>query len=96
MIGCIFFFFCLQTYENSSTRIGIMEEMGLRRGGADGYMYPFPEWQELAETAEASALEKAEVYGRGSTILAWTPAYDNYDGTEKFWRHYELSLLNED
>ena len=24
------------------------------------------------------------------------PAYDNYDGTEKFWRHYELSLLDVD
>lgn len=25
---------------------------------------------------------------------AWTPAYDNYDGTEKFWRMYELSRLD--
>ena len=33
--------------------------------------------------------------GRGANILAWTPAYDNYDGTEKFWRHYELSLLDD-
>ena len=24
------------------------------------------------------------------------PAYDNYDGSEKFWRHYELSLLDDD
>ena len=22
------------------------------------------------------------------------PAYDNYDGSEQFWRHYELSLLS--
>ena len=34
--------------------------------------------------------------GRGASILAWVPAYDNYDGSEKFWRHYELSLLDED
>ena len=32
----------------------------------------------------------------GSNILAWTPPYDNYDGSEKFWKHYELSLLDED
>lgn len=24
------------------------------------------------------------------------PPYDNYDGGEKFWRHYELSLLSQD
>ena len=24
------------------------------------------------------------------------PAYDNFDGSEKFWRHYELSLMDED
>ena len=41
--------------------------------------------------------EKAEEYGRGtSNILAWVPAYDNYDGSEKFWRHYELSQLDDD
>ena len=33
--------------------------------------------------------------GRGANILAWVPAYDNYDGSEKFWRHYELSLLDD-
>lgn len=27
---------------------------------------------------------------------AWTPAFDNYDGSEKFWRMYELSRLTED
>ena len=24
---------------------------------------------------------------------AWTPAYDNYDGSEEFWRMFELSRL---
>ena len=33
--------------------------------------------------------------GRGANILAWVPAYDNYDGSERFWRHYELSLLDD-
>ena len=33
--------------------------------------------------------------GRGANILAWVPAYDNYDGSENFWRHYELSLLDD-
>jgi len=31
-----------------------------------------------------------------ATIHAWTPAYDNMDGGEKFWRMYELSRLTED
>ena len=26
---------------------------------------------------------------------AWTPAFDNYDGAEKFWLRYELSLLTD-
>ena len=34
--------------------------------------------------------------GPSSQIFAWVPAYDNYDGVEKFWRHYELSLMDED
>lgn len=31
-------------------------------------------------------------YGRYD---AWTPPYDNYNGKESFWTHYELSLLND-
>ena len=51
----------------------------------------------MAETAELAVQEKADQYGRGtSKILAWVPVYDNYDGTEKFWRSYELSQLEED
>ena len=30
MMGCLFFLTCLQTYEVSSTRIGIMDDLGLR------------------------------------------------------------------
>ena len=30
----------------------------------------------------------------GQRIHAWLPPYDNYDSGEKFWRHYELSLLS--
>jgi hypothetical protein len=29
-------------------------------------------------------------------VLAWVPAFDNFDGTERFWRHYELSQLTDD
>ena len=97
MIGCLFFFFCLQTYEASSTRLGVIDELGLRQIDAStgAYTYPFAEFQEVAETAEQAVREKADEYGRGtSQILAWVPAYDNYDGSEKFWRHYELSLLD--
>ena len=98
MIGCLFFFFCLQTYETSSTRVGILEELGLRQVDASTSLatYPFPEFEDKYETAAKAVTERAEEMGRGSTILAWVPAYDNYDGSEKFWRHYELSLLDED
>ena len=34
-------------------------------------------------------------YVYGSRIHAWLPAFDNYDTSEQFWRHYELSLLDE-
>lgn len=54
MIGCLFFFFCLQTYEISSTRLGIIDELGLRQIDAitGDYTYPFEEFRELSETAE--------------------------------------------
>ena len=40
-------------------------------------------------TAEDAVTDK----GAGQ-IYAWVPAYDNYDGSERFWRHYELSLID--
>lgn len=96
-MGCIFFFWCLNTYDHSSTRLGILDDLGLRLSNDDGsYTYPFEEYKALAETAEKAVKEKADVYGRGSNVLAWVPAYDNYDGTERFWRHYELSQLTDD
>ena len=41
------------------------------------------------------AQESVDSKGPSSQIFAWVPAYDNYDGVEKFWRHYELSLMDE-
>ena len=50
----------------------------------------------MYEIAEKAVTEKAEYYGRGTaTIHAWTPAFDSYDGSERFWRHYELSQLDD-
>ena len=99
MAGCLFFFTCLQTYRASSTRLGILDELGLRQTDyrTGQYTYLFTEFKEIADTAEKAVNAKAEKYGRGnSNILAWVPAYDNFDGSEKFWRHYELSLLDDD
>ena len=99
MAGCLFFFTCLQTYRSSSTRLGILDELGLRQidNNTGRYTYPFAAFQDIADTAEKAVNAKAEKYGRGhSNILAWVPAYDNYDGSEKFWRHYELGLLDDD
>ena len=37
------------------------------------------------------------VYRESPAIIrAWLPAFDTYDGTENFWRRYELSRLTED
>ena len=46
MIGCLFFFFCLQTYEASSTRLSVIDELGLRQidAGTGGFTYPFAEF----------------------------------------------------
>ena len=54
MLGCLFFFFCLQTYEHSSTRLGIIEELGIKSTDVitGDNTYLFPEFQELYETAE--------------------------------------------
>ena len=31
MVGSLFFYFCLTTYEKSSTRLDIIDELGLRK-----------------------------------------------------------------
>ena len=97
MIGCLFFYFCLTTYEKSSTRLGIMDGLGLRQvdpSDPSSYIYPFPDpFKEDAEACERALAEKS---GPNAQIYAWVPAYDNYDGSEQFWRHYELSLITED
>jgi len=93
MIGCMFFFFCLSTYEVSSTRLGILEGMGARLPNIDGsYNYPISWIEEVAIIAE----DGYKARGNDALVYAWVPAFDNYDGTEMFWRHYELSTLNED
>ena len=46
MIGSLFFFVCLSTYKESSTRIQILDELGMRSQLADGtYTYPFPTYE---------------------------------------------------
>ena len=93
MIGCMFFFLCLTTYEVSSTRIGILEDMGARQMNVDGtYYYPISWIEEIAIKAEAGY----KTAGNEASVYAWVPAFDNYDGAEMFWRHYELSTLTED
>jgi len=45
MMGCIFFFWCLNTYDHSSTRLGILDDLGLRLPGNNGgYTYMFEEY----------------------------------------------------
>ena len=58
----------------------------------------------MGKYAEDSLIERFSAYNdpldfdfdNGPRYHAWVPAYDNYDGSEQFWRHYELSLLNDD
>ena len=91
MMGCLFFLFCLATYESSTTRIGILDGLGMRQidpNDFEKYIYPYKDYADEYRTAEEAIVE------RGPSVYAWVPAYDNYDGSEVFWRHYELSLLS--
>ena len=94
MVGSLFFYFCLTTYEKSSTRLDIIDELGLRKLDtiSEEYVYTFDYIEPLAEKAQAEVSSK----GPNAQIFAWVPAYDNFDGSEKFWRHYELSLMDDD
>ena len=68
------------------------------------YCYKFEIFEEHGKIAEDGLIERFSVYNdpldfdfdNGPRYHAWVPAYDNYDGTERFWRHYELSLMEDD
>lgn len=68
------------------------------------YCYKFEYLEKMGKDAEDGLIERFSVYNdpldfdfdNGPRYHAWVPAYDNYDGTERFWRHYELSLMNDD
>ena len=53
-------------------------------------------WIEEWNTATLAVEDKRKYKTFDPTVFAWVPAYDNYDGTEKFWRNYELSRLTDD
>ena len=50
------------------------------------------EWNTAAEAVEG----KREYAEFDPSVFGWVPAFDNYDGTEKFWRMYELSRLSDE
>ena len=101
MMGCLFFFFCLKTYEISTTRLGILGDLGLVPVPNQDFVIPYIKdfyTEAVAKIDEAVVAKDLPDFGSSSsaTILAWVPPYDNYDGTEVFWRRYELSLLDKD
>lgn len=75
-----------------------LDNLGLRYSDPDtneiGWVTP--KFEEEYVTAAASVKVKELNAQIGATVHAWTPAFDNYDGSEKFWRMYELSRLTED
>lgn len=92
MVGCLFFFFCLKTYEVSSTRVGIIDDLGYRvvhSNGTEAYTFSW------AQALYTKAIDAVNAKGDDVSVDAWVPAFDNYDGSERFWRHYELSLLED-
>lgn len=93
MMGCLFFLFCLTTYEGSSFRMDVIDSIGLRVAQDDGSVtYPYPEYEPFYTAAEEAVAKK----GSQAYVHAWVPAFDNYDGAEKFWLRYELSLLSQE
>ena len=61
--------------------------MGLTESTIPFYENDFSLQLENIRFAEAQTAD-------GRAVSAWVPAYDNYDSSEKFWKHYELSLLD--
>ena len=104
IMACLFFTVCLGTYKASTDRLKTLDAMELRfnesRPGVKCCKFDSLE-PEVAECERAvmdffgyDDPDKID-YEYGSRIHAWLPAYDNYDNTEQFWRHYELSLLDQ-
>lgn len=94
----------LKTLDDMQLRYDCEDEPGSTneaRSGQKCYMFDF--LREQSEECEKDLIEKfgfndaSQIdYVYGGRVHAWVPAYDNFDGSEKFWRHYELSLLDED
>ena len=81
--GCFFFWAYVGTYNRSSNKIYLMDELGLRNLGQS-----FVDEYELA---------KSETDDMGRIILAWAPTFDGF-GTDyvDFWRMYELARLSDE
>ena len=100
VMGCLFFLACLTTYNVSTFKLTYMEELALvEKNETDGKLYGLngeedfiAQWNQATEAVKA----KQEWDDYNPQIFAWVPAYDNYDGTEKFWRMYELSRLSQE
>ncbi len=82
------------SYNESSLKTSNLDELGLRVHDDDKNITSWfkPEYEgEYLDSVESVASKSAE-----ANIHAWTPAYDNMDGGEAFWKMYELSRLTDD
>lgn len=102
IMACIFFTICLQTYKESTDRLDILQKMNLYtcKDDKDDECVKFDRFAGDYHQTRHSVLAifddgKPLDWENGRRINAWLPPYDNYDGSELFWRHYELSLLNQ-
>ena len=88
---------CLKTYNKSSFKTDILDALQIRSTDDNGdIQWLRPEYETEYNKAAEAVSAKASNPSVGAVVHAWTPAYDNYDGTEQFWRMYELSRLDSD
>ena len=82
MVGCLFFFFCLQTYNVSSTKIGILEGLNLHDYNSQYIDEIGMAKQNVISKGHWHAGNDETTPANLATVHAWVPAFDNYDGTE--------------
>ncbi len=82
------------SYEKSSLKTDNLNTLGLRIYDEETKITDWflPEYEDEYNLSVESVAAKSDQ----ATIHPWTPAYDNMDGGEEFWKMYELSRLTED
>jgi len=102
MMGCLFFLACMTTYEMSSFKLSYLEDLTLVNISTDNngnvqITSDFSSKYVDEYTSAQKEIAAKQIHPEFQPVVhGWVPAYDNYDGAEKFWRMYELSRLDEE